>query len=196
MSHFKAQIINILTGFGRYYGQSNGKIRKDAVLSHLQKLKQLQSWFKTQRKLSFIASSILLIYEGSDNENGKKCDNSVTNDVFNDNNFDSDNDSILKCESNASSIKPNDINKLDSLEGFENGELMAKKSKLEINQSDLNDLNSHSMAGTSQHSSAQSFCNTELRLIDFAHVYPSDKIDDNFLFGIEKLIDCLEKLIL
>lgn len=141
------------------------KERKNSLLNQLLcKLKKLEQWFSVQKKFSFIASSLLITYEGFLQRKGRA--NYKTNlkqsFVYDGGTREHTVENLLACHHDKKPSKCSD----------------ALSPAADHDQQDK--------------SSAD---NVELHLIDFAHVFPSDSIDHNVLFGIQKLISCLQSLI-
>ena len=122
----------------------------------------LEQWFSQQNKLSFIASSLLITYEGYQQINDKL-------DL-------AGQDSPERGQGDSHAQMTND-KALDVIESVDAVESIDFSGVFKGNQ-EYNSLNK-----------------IGLHLIDFAHVFPADSIDHNVLFGIRKLISCLQSMI-
>ena len=193
---------------GRYFGLQNGKLRKDVINVLLVKLRKLKSWFERQRKFSFVASSLLFIYEGGpitdrSSKQNSRADLTSGNDEVKSSIRDevSDRAALKRKSTSPTSFdqSSNDELSTDTC-GGDSSKCCTKKLKLEV-KSDLNEDHRIPL----EECQAKPFNNlkdldfnsklADVRLIDFAHVFPSTDIDDNYLFGLNNLIHFLEELL-
>ncbi|GFS09164.1 kinase [Elysia marginata] len=157
-------------GLSLFFGLNRETNRNDLLHPLLAKLRELELWFSVQKKFSFIASSLLISYDGCPQV---KASQSCTENVL------------------GNSIKQSYVydggTAKDTVESnCICGEVIEpSKSSSEftstINHDHSQDKNLADKIG--------------LHLIDFAHVYPSDSVDHNVLFGIRKLISCMESML-
>ncbi|XP_005095142.1 inositol polyphosphate multikinase [Aplysia californica] len=214
---------NMVTeGLGRFFGLQNGNLRRDAIRPVLSKLKRLESWFLKQKKFSFIASSLLIVYEGlrldqvkvdrassseqdcspvledtGKNEKKSKCGNGK--------NLDSDlsiNRTAEETEAH-SSVTNEEKSSIKRFIDHTDAESEPRSKKLKLSTSDVKGNGSHGPHNSCLQEQSDSLnpgmSNSQrvadVCLIDFAHVFPAKKIDENFLFGLQNLINSLETLV-
>ncbi|OWF50893.1 Inositol polyphosphate multikinase [Mizuhopecten yessoensis] len=153
----------ITHGLGRFVLINKG-MRKDVLRVVVEKLKDLESWFSEQRIYAFYASSILIVYEG-EVKHKPDCSTAVNTDQTE---SEKNRENTLRSNSPHMENGEGDTNKpIDSLH-IVNGGVDAKiSSKLtEDCECPL----------------------VEIRMIDFTHVFPSQELDSNYLFGLQNLI--------
>ncbi|GBN57599.1 hypothetical protein AVEN_60904-1 [Araneus ventricosus] len=134
----------------------------------IHKLSQIDIWFSRQRKLKFIGSSVLFVYEGTLTPWRAWIKNKDLSSSNMQNSNDQNTSSIPQNVSNDCSVlKPgsNDTCSLCGLDKYVCTEVLTKCDLFRI------------------------------VMIDFAHVSSSEKEDTNYLFGLHKLINSLKGLL-
>ncbi|CAG5121586.1 unnamed protein product [Candidula unifasciata] len=202
-------------GLGLFFRLNSKHSRRDAIPPLISQLKKLEHWFLKQKKLSFIASSLLIVYEGSasaekeagamedaellqrnDKKNVALCDKSTNNllNVDSPANTKSTTADTLDCNSDSGHIQKRSSNKPLSFT-----DETVKKIKLNETGTKSSDLTQHEISTAEQYAdkitNSTPMTDIEVHLIDFAHVFPANDIDHNFLFGLQKLISCLQTLL-
>ncbi|KAM9325873.1 inositol polyphosphate multikinase [Gastrophryne carolinensis] len=209
-------------GISKFF--SNGCcLRKDAVSACLQKVRLILQWFEHQDTLNFFASSLLFVYDGSCPQTtvrsveGKVLEmRLLSKELFTDG-------ELLECNNNINLLGMMGNGKEDESsekrisriytshkktcskrphsQAFRDGETVeedrALKSQSGIAQEHLN--------GNLLSKLENVFCrNTEepresspidVRMIDFAHVFPSNEKDAGYIYGLKNLIAVLQSLL-
>lgn len=175
----------------------------------MSKLKKLEAWFLRQEKLSFIASSLLIVYEGSESTVEKdlptvnsslSCVGEKQGRLVND--VTSAEDVSHNNSNTRSNLVQGSINEIDS--GTPNVPLQKRTNDRQeifnderVKKVRLSDVaNADLRTGSwDENSKIGPTREAEVHLIDFAHVFPANGIDHNFLFGLQKLIAALQTLL-
>ncbi|KAL4240251.1 hypothetical protein ACF0H5_001045 [Mactra antiquata] len=178
-------------GLGTYFSIKHG-LRKDAIRLLLQKLRAIEQWFVTQRRYSFYASSLLMIYEGdtTSNDFDSMCNHchktdcmcsttySETSDYVSSAN--TDHSELTSSETMSSEIDASSSSRTDS------SSLTASVSSISVDThvtSASNSVNNHDTVLA------------DIRMIDFTHVFCVDEQDDNYLYGLKNLISNMQQLL-
>ncbi|BFZ03320.1 hypothetical protein BsWGS_06358 [Bradybaena similaris] len=200
-------------GLGIYFRLNNKHSRRDAIQPLISKLKKLEYWFLKQKKMSFIASSLLIVYEGARSaekeilaagksdfsdirdKNNSASSNTRSNNVSNvDPYTDPESGTADDCKSGSGHVQKR-IN--DKPLNF-NDEAIKKTRLTETVKGSPNNANDE-ISTEEMHegmcANSSSATDLQVHLIDFAHVFPANDIDHNFLFGLQKLILCLQTLV-
>lgn len=160
--------------------------------------------------MSFVASSLLIVYEGS-RSTEKEVLATGKADIRDKNNSASSN----KGSSNVSNVDPDTDPESATADDCNSGSGHIQKrindkplsfNDEAIKKSRLNETvkgspdyandeisTEETNAGMCTNSSPAT--DLQVHLIDFAHVFPANDIDHNFLFGLQKLIFCLQTLV-
>lgn len=161
----------------------------------LEKLKEVERWFLTQRKFSFYASSLLVVYEGDMQHNDffMPCNQCNHGDC--------------KCSTSGSSASHATMS-TDSTDNASSGatdstDLMMTEVDTEL--SDQTDGSSMTASVSSILSVDNQSCSApvnnhnaiiaDVRMIDFTHVFCVDEQDDNYLYGLQNLISHMQQLL-
>nr|XP_004657837.2 inositol polyphosphate multikinase [Jaculus jaculus] len=191
-------------------------LRKDAVAASIQKIEKILQWFENQKQLSFYASSLLFVYEGSSQpvavkpsdrtlagmflSKGPLADTDVLE--FN-NNF-----RVLGAPANGTTVgkslskmyarhrrmhskKPHSQVSLKA-GSMEHDSGWKSMSQEHLNGNVLSQLETvlcHLPAG------CQEMASVEVRMIDFAHVFPSNTVDEGYVYGLKHLMKVLRSLL-
>ena len=183
------------SGLGTYFGIKHG-LRKDAIEYLLQKLYDIEKWFKSQRKFAFYASSLLMIYEGDPQPNDfySTCNHCHHSD-YGSGESDSDHtqltDNASSGVTDTSDILSSEtvslhVDSTSSSSGVENPSLTPSVSSMSV------DTQATSSNGVPEQ--CHDAILADVRMIDFTHVFNVTEQDDNYLYGLQNLIADLEEL--
>ncbi|XP_052266097.1 inositol polyphosphate multikinase-like isoform X2 [Dreissena polymorpha] len=178
----------VLKGLGTFFNFKHG-LRKDAIRVILDKLLEIEHWFVTQKRFSFYASSLLLIYEGDMQQtdyyaqcvSSRGSQHTVSSDP-------ADNVSSEATDSTDITISDTLLSDVDvsSSGQTDNCSLTASSSNVSVNTA--------STAGSSSIAS-QGGGLAEVKMIDFTHVFDVNERDDNYLYGLQNLIMYMRQLL-
>ncbi|XP_030631316.1 inositol polyphosphate multikinase [Chanos chanos] len=183
-----------------FYNGEN--LRKDAVAASIVKVKKVLQWFEGQSQLNFYASSLLFVYEGlrppslisgSPEEKNTEAEagEPTTGMLEYNNNIDQslstmyslhkrgctkshheanqENDT-WKCNTQIPTHQPNGNNTTAQLEEW--GDKRPKEEAVPLMPGDV-----------------------EVRMIDFAHVFPSEVQDEGYIYGLKNLLRVLQQIL-
>ncbi|XP_067131420.1 inositol polyphosphate multikinase-like [Centruroides vittatus] len=144
----------------------------------LHKLHAIENWFKVQRTFAFYSSSILFVYEG-DRSVWDRCNREIG--AINKLTF------IPNCkeENAAKTISRSNLNSSAANPGV--------GSECRGGSCSVCGLSSE-VCGAIRRRNDRPPTLLDVRMIDFAHVFPSDKTDQNYLFGLKRLVGYLKVL--
>ncbi|KAJ8284824.1 hypothetical protein COCON_G00036740 [Conger conger] len=213
----------IKDGLSKFFYNGNG-LRKDAVSGGIQKVEKILRWFEGQRQLHFYASSLLFVYEGSPQEGGPKMAASsppgetplpkarVPNDSvvaeFNNNiHVTGPGENGLRlgplgqslsgmyalhrrgCGQGRHGDTPDDVRnaRQDQLWKF-------------ITQNPLEQPNGNAVQARREEEDGERRGpdlggDAEVRMIDFAHVFPSQTQDEGYIYGLKNLLSVLQQIL-
>ncbi|XP_075697303.1 inositol polyphosphate multikinase [Rhinoderma darwinii] len=197
-------------------------LRKDAVSACLQKVQNILQWFENQDTLHFYASSLLFVYDGSSPQlaltsvDGKAHEKKVaTTELHTD-------DEVTECNNNISMLSSMENGKNEELmekkrsriyavhkktcpkrlhsEAFMEGEILEE----DKTRKNLNNPKEH-LNGNLLTKLENVLCRipvdvrdgtqVDVRMIDFAHVFPSDEKDLGYIYGLKNLIAVLQSIL-
>ncbi|CAI9577868.1 unnamed protein product [Staurois parvus] len=208
-------------GISKFFG-NDCSLRKDAVSACLLKVKLILNWFEHQDTLSFYASSLLFVYDGScppkntDLVDGKLLEKSVfSKELFTDVEVPECNNNINLLSSVSSRKGEEHEEKLSRVcashkktcpkrphsQAFLEGETVeqdrAWKSQNSSAPEHLNGNLLSKLENVFCHISTESRENSQVdvRMIDFAHVFPSDEKDAGYIYGLKNLIAVLQSIL-
>ncbi|XP_023239535.1 inositol polyphosphate multikinase-like [Centruroides sculpturatus] len=140
----------------------------------LHKLHAIENWFKVQRTFAFYSSSLLFVYEG-DRSVWDRCNREIG--AINKLTF------IPNCkEENATeTISRSNLNSPSA------------GSECRAGSCSVCGLSSE-VCGAIRRRNDHPPTLFDVRMIDFAHVFPSDKADQNYLFGLKRVVGYLKVL--
>ncbi|XP_075072472.1 inositol polyphosphate multikinase [Mixophyes fleayi] len=193
-------------------------LRKDAVSACLQKVQSILQWFENQDTLNFYASSLLFVYDGSCPQTAIR---SVDGKVFEKRVF--TDEAVLECNNNISKLSSMENGKIEESvekklsriyavhkktcpkrphsQAFMEGEILDQdkpwKSHNHIPQERLNGNLLSKLENVLSHVSAELKESTQVdvRMIDFAHVFPSNEKDVGYIYGLKNLIAVLQSIL-
>lgn len=190
-------------------------LRKDAVSACLQKVQNILQWFENQDNLHFYASSLLFVYDGSCPQlvldiDGKVHEKKVA----------TTEDEVTECNNNISMLSAMENGKIAELvekkrsriyglskktcpkrlhsEAFMEGEIIDEdKTRKNNPQEHLNgNLLTKLENGLCQVSAdLRDGTQVDVRMIDFAHVFPSEEKDFGYIYGLKNLIAVLQSIL-
>ncbi|GAA6094938.1 inositol polyphosphate multikinase isoform X1 [Tachysurus ichikawai] len=185
------------TGLARFF--HNGvELRKDAISVSIHKIRNILQWFERQKSLHFYASSLLFVYEGSHHIGNAKNENeALTGQEYRQTEPENKSNahissSMLKSscgQVNFSSILETIYN-LRKVNGFGSHSLHHQAIGM---SADMKAKANTVVESKSSNSGKEE--NVEVRMIDFAHVFPSDCSDDNYIYGLRSLLFVLEQIL-
>uniref|UniRef100_A0A2C9JRX7 Kinase n=1 Tax=Biomphalaria glabrata TaxID=6526 RepID=A0A2C9JRX7_BIOGL len=183
----------ISEGLDKFFRQGKGELRKDVVQPILFKLKKLESWFLKQRKYSFIASSLFMVYEGSKVVDTIIKSAKVKNDLIHTKTeLPSDNIESRLVEGQDDNKNGQEKSVTNQKRHIQEDDDAVATKKLKLNNDSL------SKPSEQKHDLPElqkSEDTAQVHLIDFAHAFPATDIDSNFLFGLQKLINIMKTLV-
>ncbi|XP_062851241.1 inositol polyphosphate multikinase [Trichomycterus rosablanca] len=203
------------TGLARFF--HNGKeLRKDAISLSIHKIYNILHWFESQKQLHFYASSLLFVYEGSPHlANAHKQSEIQTRQEHRQTEPEKDNYiniphskfldrncSIATSKTSQGKINctdlPQDIhhvrqvNEIRSQSLHQNSD-QANGERAESERMTAGDGKSTGFSG--ERSDSERKDDVEVRMIDFAHVFPSDSPDEGYIHGLRNLLFLLEQIL-
>ncbi|EGV92249.1 inositol polyphosphate multikinase isoform X1 [Cricetulus griseus] len=191
-------------------------LRKDAIAASIQKVEKILQWFENQKQLNFYASSLLFVYEGSSQPATTKSNDRTLAGKFLSKGHLSDADA-LECNNNfhlfGSPANGTSVGKSLSKVYARHRKLYSKKHhsqtslKVEtleqengwksLSQEHLNGNVLSQLEKVFYHlpSGRQETVEAEVRMIDFAHVFPSNTVDEGYVYGLKHLISVLRSIL-
>ncbi|XP_026793571.3 inositol polyphosphate multikinase [Pangasianodon hypophthalmus] len=185
------------TGLARFF-HNGEELRKDAISSSIHKIRNILRWFEGQKQLHFYASSLLFVYEGSLHlANAKNRSEALTGQKHIQAELENKNNAHLTCSKlksscgqvNCSSILEA-IHYVRKVNGFGSHSLhhQDKGMTAEMEAKTNTDVEDKSSNGGKEE-------DVEVRMIDFAHVFPSDSSDEGYIYGLRSLLFALEQIL-
>lgn len=208
-------LMYFVTGVSKFF--HNGFcLRKDAIAASIQKVEKILQWFENQKQLNFYASSLLFVYEGSSQPATAKANDRTFAGRFLSKGPLSDADG-LECNNNFHlfGAPPNgtSVGKSLSKAYSRHRKLYAKKHQSQtslkveslepdngwrsMSQEHLNGNVLAQLEKVFYHLPAgrQEIPEAEVRMIDFAHVFPSNTVDEGYVYGLKHLIAVLRSIL-
>ncbi|XP_073209778.1 inositol polyphosphate multikinase isoform X2 [Lepidochelys kempii] len=212
----------IKDGMSRFF--HNGYcLRKDAVAASIQKIEKILQWFESQEQLTFYASSLLFVYEGSCQLMATRLSDGtlaekrvVPKGVLQDGD-------LLEYNNNIHVINSTENGKVEASVGKNLPQIYAfhKKAYSKRNHSQISlkaenleqdNVWKSSTCISQEHLNGnvipqleKVFCHmpkeikenadVEVRMIDFAHVFPSNTKDQGYIYGLKNLITVLQNIL-
>ncbi|XP_040218011.1 inositol polyphosphate multikinase [Rana temporaria] len=208
-------------GISKFF--SNGCcLRKDAVSACLLKVKHILNWFEHQETLNFYASSLLFVYDGSCRQiktnlvDGNRLEKVFSKELFT-------GVAVPECNNNIHLLGPLSIEKGEEHEekklsrvyafhkktypkrphsqAFLEGETVEQdRAWKSHNSSAPEHLNGNLLSKLENvfcHVSSESKENSQVdvRMIDFAHVFPCNEKDAGYIYGLKNLIVVLQSIL-
>lgn len=182
-------------GLGTYFNIKHG-LRKDAIRLLIQKLREIEQWFLTQRKFHFYASSLLMIYEGDTQQSDylmqcnccqkNDCKCSTTDSGYPESSDASDNASSNIADSTDLTTSSNIA--LSEIDTASSGQTDSSSLTISVSSTSVDTQSSSSLSN-------QNSVLADVRMIDFTHVFCVGDQDDNYLYGLQNLISDMQRLL-
>ncbi|XP_010157056.1 PREDICTED: inositol polyphosphate multikinase, partial [Eurypyga helias] len=198
-------------------------LRKDAIAASIQRIEKILEWFEGQKQLNFYASSLLFVYEGSCQATAVRLSavtlaekRGVPRGLL-------AGGDILEYNNNIHVINSTENGKIEASvsKGLSKFYALHKKayskrhhSQLSLKVENLEQGNvwKSSACITQEHLNGnvlpqleKVFCHVpaeikesasvEVRMIDFAHVFPSNTKDEGYIYGLKNLITVLQNIL-
>nr|XP_031538340.1 inositol polyphosphate multikinase isoform X3 [Vicugna pacos] len=205
-------------GVSRFFHNGFG-LRKDAIAASIQKIENILQWFESQKQLNFYASSLLFVYEGSSPPTITKSNDRTLAEKFLSKRQLSDTD-VLEYNNNFHVLSSTANGKIEASVGKSLSKMYARHrkmySKKHHSQSSLKVENIEQDNGwksmSQEHlngnvlsqlekvfyhlpTGCQEIAEVEVRMIDFAHVFPSNTVDEGYVYGLKHLITVLQSIL-
>lgn len=195
-------------------------LRRDAVAASIQKIESILQWFENQKQLNFYASSLLFVYEGSSQPTTttKMNERTLAEKILSKRQF-SDTD-VLEYNNNFHMLDSTANGKIEATVGKSLSKIYARHRKMypkkhhsqtslkvesieqdngwkSMSQEHLNGNVLSQLEKVFYHlpSGCQEMGDVEVRMIDFAHVFPSSTIDEGYVYGLKHLITVLQSIL-
>uniref|UniRef100_A0A669C008 Kinase n=1 Tax=Oreochromis niloticus TaxID=8128 RepID=A0A669C008_ORENI len=153
-------------------------LRKDAVAASIHRVQRILRWFESQHQLTFYASSLLFVYEGG-MERKEVAE-------YNNNNIQvAEHWDYTPCEEDNSAWKQS-----HELQRPPNG----NGNKSQLQGKDVDGEEAKGQGGDETETGAGD-AEVEVRMIDFAHVFPSESQDHGYIYGLKRLLTVLEQIL-
>ena len=160
----------------------------------IEKLKEIEIWFETQRRFSFYASSLLMIYEGDTQQNDyyTPCNHCHTGDcrcsTADSEQTDSTDQSSRVTDNTDLTSSETVLSEMDTASSSrtDSSSITASVSNISV---DTQSTSGHS--AVNNHNAILA----EVRMIDFTHVFNVEEQDDNYLYGLKNLISNMQQLL-
>ena len=194
-------------------------LRKDAVAASIQKIEKILQWFENQKQLNFYASSLLFVYEGSSQPTTTKLNDRTLAEKFLSKGQLSDTE-VLEYNNNFHVLSSTANGKIESSVGKSLSKIYARHRKIytkkhhsqtslkvenleqdngwkSMSQEHLNGNVLSQLEKVFYHlpTGCQEIAEVGVRMIDFAHVFPSSTIDEGYIYGLKHLISVLRSIL-
>ncbi|XP_015360162.1 inositol polyphosphate multikinase isoform X4 [Marmota marmota marmota] len=194
-------------------------LRKDAIAASIQKIEKILQWFESQKQLSFYASSLLFVYEGSSQPTTTKSSDRTLAGKFLSKGQLSDTE-LLEYNNNFHVLSSTANGKIEASVGKSLSKMYARHRKIyskkhhsqtslkvenmeqdngwkSMSQEHLNGNVLSQLEKVFYHlpTGCQEIAEVEVRMIDFAHVFPSNTIDEGYVYGLKHLITVLRSIL-
>uniref|UniRef100_A0A2K6ENR1 Kinase n=1 Tax=Propithecus coquereli TaxID=379532 RepID=A0A2K6ENR1_PROCO len=210
---------NIFWGPVRWFFHNGFSLRKDAIAASIQKIKKILQWFESQEQLNFYASSLLFVYEGSSQPTTTKSNDRTLAEKFLSKGQLSDTE-VLEYNNNFHVLSSTANGKIEASVGKSLSKMYARHRKMyskkhhsqtslkvenmeqdngwkSMSQEHLNGNVLSQLEKVFYHlpTDCQEIAEVEVRMIDFAHVFPSNTIDEGYVYGLKHLITVLQSIL-
>ncbi|CAL1600238.1 unnamed protein product [Knipowitschia caucasica] len=167
----------------------NGAVfRKDAVSKSIVKVQQILRWFESQQQMCFFASSLLFVYEGQPPPAA----------LHNPLQDQTPAPAAAPKEEHTAEYNNNNIQGAlswdYSLDICTNHKSLCQQQCTE-QQPNHNQEGAEPEAGRTGGAQPGAGPTVEVRMIDFAHVFPSDTHDEGYIYGLKHLLSVLQQLL-
>ncbi|XP_009321761.1 PREDICTED: inositol polyphosphate multikinase [Pygoscelis adeliae] len=198
-------------------------LRKDAIAASIQKIEKILEWFEGQTQLNFYASSLLFVYEGSCQATTVRLSDVTLAEKRGVPKGLLSGGDILEYNNNIHVINSTENGKIEASvsKGLSKFYALHKKAyskrhhsqlSLKVENLEQDNVWKSSTCITQEHLNGnvipqleKVFChmpaeikesaNVEVRMIDFAHVFPSNTKDEGYIYGLKNLITVLQNIL-
>lgn len=163
----------IKDGLSKFFYNGN-LLRRDVITASIAKVKSILRWFENQSQLNFYASSLLFVYEGLPLAPEEKS-------------------SIRSLQKNEGVLEYNN-NIEQSLSTMYS---LHKKGCMQSHHQSKQDNSAwHSLTELDVgEQETEEMPEVEVRMIDFAHVFPSEVPDHGYIYGLRNLVKMLQRIL-
>ncbi|XP_006630541.2 inositol polyphosphate multikinase [Lepisosteus oculatus] len=212
----------IKDGLAKFFFNGNN-IRKDAIVVSIQKVQKILQWFEGQSQLNFYASSLLFVYEGLPQPTAPELlDGSLAEKTALPKGCPPDGE-VLECNNNVRVIDSTENGRMTASLGQSLSNMYALHKKgcskghhsgvpsetsnapqdngvwkrtprLSLEQPNRNDIKLDKERQLNP-AEVQKRNEVEVRMIDFAHVFPSNTRDEGYIFGLRNLLCVLQQIL-
>ncbi|KAG9346006.1 hypothetical protein JZ751_007821 [Albula glossodonta] len=210
----------IKDGLSKFFHNGSG-LRKDAVSASIQKVEEILQWFEGQSQLHFYASSLLFVYEGSPQERGPKmaADHPTPKTLVPNDRVLEFNNNIHMIDPAENGHVPgllgqslsnmyalhrrgcgrgrhgdarpdNGMCKCITQNPLEQPNGNAVQAQLEEQEEEEQEEEGHRGPDAVREDGS-----VEVRMIDFAHVFPSQSQDAGYIYGLKNLLSVLQQIL-
>ncbi|GAA6091290.1 inositol polyphosphate multikinase, partial [Tachysurus ichikawai] len=153
------------------------RLRRDVIAASVAKVQSILRWFEKQRQLNFYASSLLFVYEGLPSAPEDK-------------------PGTLSLQKNKGLLEYNNNieQSLSTMYSLHKNACVQSHHPSTQDNSAWHDLLTQSDA-CEHETRAQELPEVEVRMIDFAHVFPSEVHDHGYIYGLRNLLKVLQKIL-
>ncbi|XP_072786984.1 inositol polyphosphate multikinase isoform X2 [Taeniopygia guttata] len=198
-------------------------LRKDVVAASIQKVEKILEWFEGQTQLNFYASSLLFVYEGSCPATTVQLSDVTLAEKRRVPKGLLSGGDVLEYNNNIHVINSTENGKIEASVGKGLSKFYALHKKacskrhhsqlsLKVENSEQDNVWKTSTCITQEHlngnvlpqlekvfyhmpAETKESANVEVRMIDFAHVFPSNTKDEGYIYGLKNLITVLQNIL-
>ncbi|NXD57770.1 IPMK multikinase, partial [Corvus moneduloides] len=198
-------------------------LRKDVVAASIQKVEKILEWFEGQTQLNFYASSLLFVYEGSCQATTVRLSDVTLAEKRRVPKGLLSGGDVLEYNNNIHVINSTENGKIEASvnKGLSKFYALHKKAcskrhhsqlSLKVENSEQDNVWKSSTCITQEHlngnvlpqlekvfyhmpAETKESANVEVRMIDFAHVFPSNTKDEGYIYGLKNLITVLQNIL-
>uniref|UniRef100_A0A3P8TDQ2 Kinase n=1 Tax=Amphiprion percula TaxID=161767 RepID=A0A3P8TDQ2_AMPPE len=188
----------IKDGLAKFF-HNGATLRKDALSASIRRVQQILQWFKSQQQLTFYASSLLFVYEGLPSSFSSSALSSLISRAGQEEGVSEYNNNNIQVAvpwdySLATTIYTNHRKGGDHhcAKGLLCEDNSAWKRRVELQQAPNGNGNKSQLEGKDEDGEDTE---VEVRMIDFAHVFPSDSHDHGYIYGLKHLLTVLEQIL-
>lgn len=163
-------------GFCKFF-YNGDLLRRDVITASIAKVQSILCWFEKQSQLNFYASSLLFVYEGLP---------PASEDKFNTGSLQK-NEGVLEYNNNIEQS-------LSTMYSLHKKGCMQSHHPTTQDNSTWHGLLTPGDTGE-QETRGQRLPEVEVRMIDFAHVFPSEVHDHGYIYGLRNLLKVLQQIL-
>lgn len=214
--------VYFFAGISKFF-HSGYCLRKDVIAASIQKVEKILEWFEGQKQLNFYASSLLFVYEGSCQPPTMRLGDVTLAEKGGVPKGLLSGGDVLEYNNNIHVINSTENGKIEASVGKGLSKFYALHKKayskrhhsqlsLKVENLEQDNVWKSSTCITQEHLNGnvipqleKVFChmpadikestNVEVRMIDFAHVFPSNTKDEGYIYGLKNLITVLQNIL-